>query len=138
MALFIFKRLTKAYSDRLWLVIVYDYLYKKDSDEIRKAETEYEYKYVTGQLTWPDAREACQEWRGDLASIEDTAEYEKIKQVVTNKDNFWLGANDIKNEGRWEWSDGSKGNYIRELWAWTSPQAATHTTVPTQTWTACT
>lgn len=69
MALFIFKRLTKAYSDRLWLVIVYDYLYKKDAEEIRQTETEYEYMYTIGQLTWPDAREECKEWGGDLASI---------------------------------------------------------------------
>lgn len=123
MALFIFKRLTKSYSDRLWLVIVYDYLFKQDLGEMKKIdkEAQYEYKYTVGTETWPDARAKCMEWGGDLASVHDMDEYDKIKKIVTNSDNFWLGANDLKSEGRWMWSDGGKGTFIRELWGMDQP-----------------
>ena len=40
MADFIFNLLTKVYSDRLWLVMVYDYMHKIDDDGAKIVSTE--------------------------------------------------------------------------------------------------
>ena len=40
MAEFVFNRVTKAYPDRLWLVIVYDYMHKITDDEAEKVDSE--------------------------------------------------------------------------------------------------
>ena len=59
MVSYIYKRLTKSYSDRRWLVIVYDYINKKEGSEHASVEGErekYEYKYFEEKRNWLDAR----------------------------------------------------------------------------------
>ena len=47
--------------------------------------------------------------KGDLASIRNRREQEKIRNVVYKfrNSNFWIGGNDLKRESNFEWSDGS-------------------------------
>ena len=74
------------------------------------------YRYVIpkrGSLllkeTWSTARRHCLSMKGDLVSIRNREEQEKVKKAVHNYryNTFWIGANDIKKEGRFEWSDGN-------------------------------
>ena len=47
---------------------------------------------------------------GDLASITDRFENERIiahLDQIGIDENIWIGANDIKDEGNFEWSDGN-------------------------------
>ena len=116
---YIYKRLTKSYSDRRWLVIVYDYINKLADDGKTSVlmKDKFEYKYFEEKKNWVDARSTCQEWGGDLASMRDDEEYKEIQKHLTQDDeNYWLGANDRIQEGIWVWSDGSSSSYISDLW----------------------
>ena len=74
------------------------------------------YRYVVPKYgsrlikkSWFLARKHCISLGGDLASIGNRDEQSKIVMVVTDfrTSNFWIGANDIKKEGQFQWSDGS-------------------------------
>ena len=54
---------------------------------------------------------------GDLTSIVCMTEQRKINKLIAKYRNiaFWIGANDIKKEGRFEWSDGSPF-YLTAWW----------------------
>ena len=63
---------------------------------------------------WSDARRWCRSKKGDLASINDLEEQREIDALLISQlrsETFWIGANDIKQEGRFEWSDGSRFRY---------------------------
>jgi hypothetical protein len=73
----------------------------------RKA-SEATFKYVSNaKLNWPDAQKACRTWGGHLASIRSAAEQDQIKAIVHTKSPVWIGANDLLQEGKWMWTDGS-------------------------------
>ena len=59
--------------------------------------------------------------KGDLASIGNREEQDSITRAVTKYKytNFWIGGNDLKKEGRFEWSDGSPFSYT--LWSFREP-----------------
>ena len=60
--------------------------------------------------SWPEARKHCQSIGGDLASIIDQSDNERIKVFLDQNgayQNVWIGANDKKKEGTFEWSDGT-------------------------------
>jgi len=81
MAEFVFKRVTKAYSDRVWLVIVYDYMHKITDEDAKKVNPQkYEYKSFQDAILWSEAGDVCKDWgNGTLASIVDEEEYNLIK-----------------------------------------------------------
>jgi hypothetical protein len=118
MALFVFNRVTKAYSDRLWLVVVYDYMHKITDEDAKKVNSEiYEYKFFEKQKIFSEAEALCKEWgKGHLASITNAKEYEKIKSL-SNDDQFWIGAKQKRQEGEWTHSDGSSTEFLETLWA---------------------
>ena len=69
---------------------------------------------VTEKLNWQDARQRCQEYFGDLASITSKQEEELYTKVLVGfsyAEEFWIGLNDIDNEGKFVWSDGRNYNY---------------------------
>ena len=60
--------------------------------------------------SWEEARKYCQSIGGDLASIADQSESERIKAFLDQNgvDQYvWIGANDKRKEGTFEWSDGT-------------------------------
>ena len=64
----------------------------------------------TMKLTWSDARKHCLSIKGDLASIANAKEQKLIKDVVNRlkkNEEFWIGANDLEKERRFQWSDGT-------------------------------
>lgn len=56
--------------------------------------------------TWPDARIAAQEWGGDLAVIR-SAEENAFLVTTWPARHLWLGLTDRREEGTFEWVDGS-------------------------------
>ena len=65
------------------------------------------YLWVTNRKsTWTNAETFCKEVGGHLASITN-AEVNKymLDRVGQNKIKVWIGANDRKTEGTWEWTD---------------------------------
>ena len=80
--------------------------------------------------SWDDARDYCRELDDDnpsfvydLISLQSEKEYEWMKDNTWSdvynewKETFsiWIGLNDKAVEGKWEWSDGSKGKYMDVL-----------------------
>ncbi|XP_058251018.1 galactose-specific lectin nattectin-like isoform X2 [Hemibagrus wyckioides] len=66
--------------------------------------------------SWGDAEQNCMVMGGHLASVHSIEEYNFIQALVLNAFNSnaqtWLGASDIREEGIWEWTDGSAWDYI--------------------------
>lgn len=72
---------------------------------------EWEYEAFDSMLRYPQAREACQEWGGDLASITNQEEQDKIELVLGTQKWYLIGANDLESEGDFTWSDGKAFEY---------------------------
>ncbi|XP_071505817.1 macrophage mannose receptor 1-like [Diadema antillarum] len=69
------------------------------------------------QLSFSDARAQCQSIGGDLASFHSIAEEQYVvgRYSPASEDNFygfWLGLNDINQEGAWQWSDNTAVIYV--------------------------
>eukprot|EP00794_Sanderia_malayensis_P009506 gene9506-biopygen7847 len=65
---------------------------------------------VGSRKNWPEARQHCLDLKGDLASIRDWAENERITEFIKStgiRESIWIGMNDRRQEGTMEWSDGS-------------------------------
>lgn len=93
MADFIFNLLTKVYSDRLWLVMVYDYMHKIDDDGAKIVSTEqFEYRFFQDAILWSEAAGKCQEWgEGKLASFSNEREFNQVKELIGDADETWVG-----------------------------------------------
>eukprot|EP00794_Sanderia_malayensis_P009522 gene9522-biopygen7862 len=62
------------------------------------------------QVDWPEARQYCLDLKGDLLSIRDWAENERVIEFVKStgiRGRMWIGMNDRRQEGTMEWSNGS-------------------------------
>ncbi len=63
---------------------------------------------------WPDARAYCVSLGGDLLSIDDFAEHRRVLNFIENSgvdEMLWIGLNDRKTEGKFEWSDGNPSKF---------------------------
>ena len=72
------------------------------------------YLVVDEPMSWTDAREACEEKNGHLATITDQGEQDFIVSLIEKngeKKNYWLGATDYSNEGDWQWITGEAWGY---------------------------
>ena len=76
--------------------------------------------------SWAQARKACQEWGGELASVRGIEENGWLRQVADagcGKDaGAWIGASDAVQEGAWRWSDASHVRFGN--WAGSEPNNA--------------
>ena len=83
-----------------------------------------QFKYVvpmrsghrTLALDWESGRKWCKFLGGDLASIKSSEEQALIQTAVNrvrSMQSFWIGANDMKEEGSFEWSDGTEFLYTK-------------------------
>merc|ERR1712051_143003 len=63
------------------------------------------FKVVTTKLNWSKANKACKDL-GDaiLATIEDSTACDFIKGKLSA--NSWIGATDVKKDGKWKWTNG--------------------------------
>ncbi|KAK3732795.1 hypothetical protein RRG08_065036, partial [Elysia crispata] len=78
-------------------------------------------KLYSEQKSWFDARSTCQAVNGDLMiKIDDMKQnlIEDQRQSLRLKEEIWFGLNDRKNEGHYNWLDGtqtiSKFNWLDE------------------------
>ena len=60
--------------------------------------------------TWENAKAICRSVGGDLISINSAAENAFITSKIMGA-TAWIGLNDVRSEGVYEWSDGSPLNY---------------------------
>jgi VCBS repeat-containing protein len=76
---------------------------------------EYEghyYKFISGNMTWDNARMAALAMGGYLANITDASENSFILSSVTHGQFAWIGANDAFTEGTWIWTDGAEASKV--------------------------
>ena len=72
-------------------------------------------KYFKGStpLDWPNAKAYCNSYGTRLASIHSASEFHEAAQLcdISSNSACWIGLNDIKEEGVYEWEDGSITDY---------------------------
>ena len=70
------------------------------------------FKFVNQKMKWEDALEHCRMIGGSLAAIHSKEDRDQIMEVGQESETgyVWIGANDIEDEGKWVFSDGSVVN----------------------------
>jgi hypothetical protein len=74
------------------------------------------YLYFVEDLSWTDARAACEAIGGDLATITDATELALIASIVSTEagsgdEDAWLAATDVEIEGTFAWATGEDMGY---------------------------
>ena len=66
--------------------------------------------------SWEDAEKHCRNYGGHLASVtSQQIHYYLLSKIKQTQLACWVGGTDIKEEGKWLWSDGNPWNFT--LWA---------------------
>jgi len=73
------------------------------------------YMWVSEKVTWQQARlnalsKTYLGLQGYLATPNTQAEYELIRKKAGSYNNFWLGINDVEQEGCWKYADSPEAN----------------------------
>ncbi|XP_071848194.1 C-type lectin lectoxin-Phi1-like [Apostichopus japonicus] len=82
------------------------------------------YKFIENPLTWDKAKDFCHDNSeynyGHLASVHDTLENDFITYVVMKgqKKRAWIGLNDQKTEGEFEWDAHNREVFLPEQTFW--------------------
>eukprot|EP00795_Rhopilema_esculentum_P001778 gene1778-16265_t len=78
------------------------------------------YLYVNQPMQWVDAQYYCRRLGGDLVTIRDWATNYFMFRIVRHFDRrrrtVWIGANDRRTEGTFEWSDGTRASRYSFRW----------------------
>ena len=69
-----------------------------------------EYKLITTQKTWADAKADCLAMGGHLVSITSSGENSFVDQLI-GANCAWIGLTDEASEGTWEWVTGETFSY---------------------------
>ncbi|XP_073325708.1 C-type mannose receptor 2-like [Pagrus major] len=69
-------------------------------------------------MTWTEAQSYCRDHHTDLASVRNTAENQKVKDLVPSGQLAWIGL----FRDSWKWSDGSNSSF--RYWDQTEPNNA--------------
>jgi hypothetical protein len=64
------------------------------------------YYQLTDPLSWLDAEAQAVLWGGHLVTLNSWEEESWIKETFGADQHFWIGFNDIAEEGDWVWSSG--------------------------------
>jgi hypothetical protein len=83
------------------------------------------YLIIKSLNTWQEARSACQEQNGDLATIYTSYQATKMAAWVPGKA-FWVGATDSRSEGHFEWVNGGT-DYAYDSSDWFDGQPGPYT-----------
>jgi len=72
------------------------------------------YQVFDDSMTWTEAKMACEEAGGHLATISSNEEQDYIQHLIksTRKENIWIGGVYSVSSGSWSWVDNSEWNYI--------------------------
>ncbi|XP_022093080.1 fibropellin-1-like [Acanthaster planci] len=72
-----------------------------------------EFKYFNDRQTWDGAETKCQSYGGNLVSIHSKEENDFIfDHMGYSKGRFYIGFTDRVTEGTFEWSDGTKADFV--------------------------
>lgn len=74
-----------------------------------------QYFLTSGVLTWEQAQAEAENFGGNLVSINDGVEEAWLKNNFGATEGFWIGINDLENEGNFEWVSGQAVTYTN--WA---------------------
>lgn len=71
------------------------------------------YQVFDDSMTWTEAKAACEEAGGHLATINSSEEQDYIQQLIksTKKDNIWIGGNFSAANNSWSWVDNTEWDY---------------------------
>ena len=71
------------------------------------------YQVFDDSMTWTEAKMACEEAGGHLATISSNEEQDYIQHLIksTRKENIWIGGVYSVSSGSWSWVDNSEWNY---------------------------
>ena len=75
------------------------------------------YLFCTGSQPWTNAQADCRGWGYDLVTIGDDGENGFVRMNLSG--DTWIGLNDRRSEGNYDWSDGSPFGYEH----WRDPDA---------------
>ncbi len=72
-------------------------------------------------VTWEEARSACEEMGGSLASVTTWTEKCVIEALIDGGSlpDYWIGGTDADKEGKWKWLDGEAFDYT--AWQYSQP-----------------
>jgi hypothetical protein len=62
------------------------------------------YYMLTESMSWTEAEAWAQEWGGHLVTLRSWEEELWIKNTFGRDEYFWIGFNDVEEEGNWVWS----------------------------------
>lgn len=69
------------------------------------------YYQLTDPVPWVDAEAQAVTWGGHLVTLNSWEEEVWIKNTFGRREHFWIGFNDIAEEGTWVWSSGAPVTY---------------------------
>jgi hypothetical protein len=82
-----------------------------DSVKLVNPANNHVYKRFDKTVTWTQAKNACTNQKGYLATITSQAENDWIVSKNLQQNYPWLGASDSAKEGQWVWITGETWNY---------------------------
>ncbi|MBR8828699.1 MAG: hypothetical protein DSM107014_12500 [Gomphosphaeria aponina SAG 52.96 = DSM 107014] len=71
----------------------------------------YEYFLSTEPSTWTDAQAMALAMGGNLVTINSAEENQFLVDTFGTTEAFWIGLNDVENEGVWKWVSGEEVTY---------------------------
>ncbi|XP_052610694.1 CD209 antigen-like protein B [Peromyscus californicus insignis] len=75
------------------------------------------YFFSKSRRNWNDSITACLEVEAQLVIIESDEEQTFLSVISKDKGSAWLGLSDLKEEGSWQWVDGSPmEDSFRKYW----------------------
>jgi len=71
------------------------------------------YYFCIDPLYWLDAQMQCVQLGGDLVTVDNQSENQWLSKMLNSYsgDKWWMGFNDLQQEGKWQWVDGSPVGY---------------------------
>ena len=69
------------------------------------------YYLLLPRMHWLQAEANAEEWGGHLVTVNDAEENLWLRNQFGTEEYFWIGFNDIKSEGDWEWVSGEPVTY---------------------------
>ena len=73
--------------------------------------------------TWADARQHCVDNDAHLMEVRTQEEYDRALGIWDEVGNFWLGGNDIEEEGVWVWNSNGEVIDMSRFWLAGRPYA---------------
>jgi glucose/arabinose dehydrogenase/HAMP domain-containing protein len=74
-----------------------------------------EYRLTDRNLSWERAQQEAESAGGNLVTINNAAEQAWLRQTFGDREDFWIGINDRRVEGQFEWVNGETVTYTN--WA---------------------